>query len=100
MRGKYLVTLKTESEKFRADTLGKETSIPVSDYIDLGIFGPSEDNDNTGKVLLMKRMKITQKDNTFTFTLNEKPSQAGIDPYNYLIDRMPEDNLKTVNNDK
>lgn len=93
---KYEVTLKTISEKFLADTLGKETPIPVADYIDVGIFTKSENKKNLGKALVLKRMKIDKKENTFKFITNEEPFQAGIDPYNYLIDRMPEDNIKTA----
>jgi aminopeptidase N len=89
----YEVTLTTSSEKFRADSLGKETPIPIADYIDIGIF--SEKN-NLGKPLLLQRFKITKKDNVFIFRIKEKPYQAGIDPYNYLIDRLPEDNLKKM----
>jgi hypothetical protein len=39
---------------------------------------------------------MRDKDATFVFTTKEKPWQAGIDPYCYLVDRMPEDNLKRV----
>jgi hypothetical protein len=93
---KYEITLQTISEKFRADSLGKETPIPIADYIDIGVFAQSKNKKGLGKPLILKRLKITKKENTFTFFTDEKPYQAGIDPYNYLIDRMPEDNLKTV----
>ena len=93
---KYEITLQTTSEKFRADSLGKETAVPVADYIDIGIFAKSDNKKHLGKVLITKRLKLTKKENTFTFTTDEKPYQAGIDPYNYLIDRIPDDNLKTV----
>ena len=92
----YEVTLKTTSEKFRADSLGKETAVPVADYIDIGIFAEPENKKNLGKPLVLRRLKITQKNNEYTFLTKEKPYQAGIDPYNYLIDRIPDDNLKTV----
>jgi len=92
----YEISLTTSSEKFRADTLGKETQIPVLDYIDVGVFAESENKDNLGKVLIYKRLKIVNKDNTFVFRTSEKPYQAGIDPYNYLIDRLPDDNLRKV----
>jgi aminopeptidase N len=95
----YVVTLKTISEKFRADSLGKETPLPVNDYIDIGIFDVPVNKNNLGKPLLLKRMKLTKKDNYFTFRVKTKPYQAGIDPYNYLIDRIPEANLKTFSGD-
>jgi aminopeptidase N len=92
----YETTLTTTSEKFRADALGTETAIPVADYIDVAVFAEPTGDEETGKVLEYKRVKITKKDNTFTFITKVKPYQAGIDPYNYLIDRIPDDNLKTT----
>ncbi len=92
----YEITLTTSSEKFRADSLGKETQIPVADYIDFGIFAEPANKNNLGKALVYKRMKISDKENTFTFRTKEKPYEAGIDPYNYMVDRLPDDNLRKV----
>jgi len=92
----YEVTLKTTSEKFRSNALGKETAIPVADYIDIAIFAEPKNDKNIGKALVYKRVKISKKDNTFTFKTKELPYQAGIDPYNYLIDRIPDDNVKRL----
>ncbi|MEI6681100.1 MAG: M1 family aminopeptidase [Bacteroidota bacterium] len=91
----FEVTLNTISEKFRADSLGKETAIAMADYVDIGIFGAPVNKYNLGKPLLLKRLKLTKRDNVFTFHVKEKPVQAGIDPYNYLVDRTPDDNLKS-----
>lgn len=33
---------------------------------------------------------------TYHFTVDEKPDQAGIDPFLMLVDRVPKDNLKNV----
>jgi ABC-2 type transport system permease protein len=90
----YEVTLKTTSEKFRSDALGKETQIPVADFIDIAVFAEPKKDADLGKVLVYKRLKITKKDNVYVFKTKEKPFEAGIDPYNYLIDRVPDDNLK------
>jgi len=90
----YEVIMKTSSEKFRADTLGKETAIPVADYIDIGVFAEPGNKKNLGKALVYKRLKITRKENTFTFRTLVKPYQVGIDPYNYMVDRLPDDNLR------
>jgi len=46
--------------------------------------------------LLYKRLKINKENNTFKWTVDKKPYQAGIDPYNYLVDRVPDDNLKKL----
>ena len=94
--GKYVVKIHTLSEKFYADSLGKETAVPLGDYVDVGIFTKGKDENQLGKPLIYRRLKLTQKENNFTFTVDEKPYQAGIDPYNYLIDRIPKDNVKKV----
>ncbi|MFZ4521025.1 MAG: M1 family aminopeptidase [Bacteroidales bacterium] len=92
----YEVTLKTTSEKFRADSLGKEKTVAMNDYVDIGIFTAPANKYNLGKPLLLQRIKLTKKENIFTFRVKEKPYQAGIDPYNYLVDRTPGVNLKTI----
>ena len=93
----YEVTLTTTSEKFRSNALGKETAIPINDFVDFSLFEKSDNDENkTGKVILTKRLKITKKDNVFKFKIKELPYNAGIDPYNYLIDRIPDDNLKAL----
>ncbi len=92
----YEITLKTTSEKVRSDALGKETKIAIADYIDIGVFAKPTNDQNLGKVLVYKRLKLTKKDNVFKFRTSELPFEAGIDPYNYLIDRIPDDNLKKL----
>ena len=92
----YEVTIKTIAEKFYSDSLGKETIVPVSDFIDIGIFAEGKDNKTLGKPLVLQRMKLNRKDNVFTFRVKEKPYNAGIDPYNVLVDRVPDDNVKRI----
>jgi len=93
----YEVTIKTISEKFYSDSLGKETKVPVDDFIDIGIFAASDNSKVLGKPLLMKRIRMNRQDSVFVFSVKEKPYQAGLDPYNYLVDRLPDDNVKSVN---
>ena len=51
---------------------------------------------NLGKALVYTRMKLTKGENSFVYKVKDKPYQVGIDPYNYLIDRIPDDNLKKL----
>jgi|694.fasta_scaffold00426_12 ABC-2 type transport system permease protein len=95
---KYEVTIKTNSLKHKANELGKETQVRINDYIDIAIFEESTSQLTLGKPLLYKRVKIDQENNMFKFVVDKKPYQAGIDPYNYLIDRVPDDNLKKLVN--
>ena len=96
VNGGYEVTIQTKSEKFNADAMGVQTNVPIADYIDLAIFAEPQDDADLGKVLLRKRIKINKKDNTFVFRVKDLPYQAGIDPYNYLIDRVPDDNIRKI----
>ncbi|HEY2518061.1 MAG TPA: M1 family aminopeptidase, partial [Polyangiaceae bacterium] len=88
--GKYDVEIAIEAKKLRADEFGAETEIPLDDFIDVGVV------DKDGKAILLERRKITEKKATFTVTVDQEPAKAGIDPMNKLVDRMPEDNVITV----
>jgi aminopeptidase N len=92
----YEVTLICSSEKFRADSLGNEKEIGINDYIDIACFGKPEGNNKLGKKIFWERRIINRENNTLVFRTAEEPFMAGIDPYNYLIDRVPDDNLKRV----
>jgi hypothetical protein len=74
----YEVTLKTTTEKFRADSLGKETPMPLADFIDIGIFGKPVSKNNIGQPILLKRLKLTKKENEFTFRVKSKPTRQAL----------------------
>ena len=94
--GKYQVTIEVESKKFKADDKGNETEVPVDDWIEIGALAKAEKNHRYGNVLYRQVVKITGGKQTFQFELPEKPYEAGIDPMQMLIDRVPSDNLKKV----
>jgi ABC-2 type transport system permease protein len=87
--GKYQVTLTVNAKKLKSDGSGNETVMPLADYIDIGVFSGKKDH---AKTLYLKKEKITQAKTTFTITVDEVPTRAGIDPINKLIDRIPDDN--------
>ncbi len=89
--GKYELTLKIASHKIKADTMGNETRLPMNDWVDLGVLDSDEK-----KLIFKQRVKITQPEMTFKFTLDTIPAKAAIDPRNLLIDRVFEDNVKVV----
>ena len=94
--GKYEVTVSVQSEKLRADSLGNEKPIPLNDWIDVGVYGKPADGKEQGKLLAIRREKMRNPKGTYTFVVNEEPYQAGIDPISFLVDRIPDDNLKKV----
>ncbi len=88
----YEVTLQISAEKMRADSTGLESSIPINDWIDIGVYGKSKAGKDS--LLYLKKHKIKQKENTFKIVVNSKPRKAGIDPLHKLIDRHSDDNTK------
>ncbi|MEO1027483.1 MAG: hypothetical protein AAFX02_00360, partial [Pseudomonadota bacterium] len=65
---------------------------------DIGIFSRNLDGaiEGSDHVLHMQKERINEETMTFTFTVDEEPKYVGIDPYNKLIDRNSDDNLKRV----
>lgn len=94
--GQWEVKIKVEAAKFKSDELGKQTEVPLNDYIEIGAFAAPESGKTYGKTLYRQRVKITQAEQWFTFTVPEKPEKAGVDPFSLIVDRNPEDNMKDV----
>lgn len=90
----YRVSFTTHAEKYWADSLGKETPMVLDDYIDIGVFGATDAKHILGQPLVYERVKITDTEQSFSFYVDALPVQVGIDPYNYLVDRVPDDNVK------
>jgi hypothetical protein len=93
--GKYRVTFTVESKKLRGDGKGAEQPIAIDDWIDVGVLatGKTKDDDT---VLFMEKRHITQPTTSFDIIVASKPTKAGIDPFNKLIDRNPDDNTKKL----
>jgi hypothetical protein len=90
---KFKVTLQISAQKKQADGSGNETPMAINDWIDIGVFSGDQEH---LKELQMGKRRISQEKQTLEFVVNEKPTFAGIDPYNKLIDRNPGDNLIQV----
>ena len=93
--GKYVVKLTLATNKVRSDGKGEETSVPIDDWIDVGVFGADEGTD-LGKTLHLQKVRITRPAQTLEIVVNEKPGRAGIDPFHKLIDRQIKDNTKSL----
>lgn len=94
--GRYDVHLAFSAKKLRADSLGNQTEIPVADYIDVGVFGTPERGNALGSPLALRKVHVTRPRMAVDFVVSARPLKAGIDPYNKLIDRTPEDNVRSV----
>ena len=71
----------------------------MNDYIDIAVFGAQTKN-KEGQTqvnpLYIKKYKLNAGNHTITVMVEGKPVSVGIDPYDKLVDRMPNDNLKDL----
>ncbi|WP_297336549.1 M1 family aminopeptidase [Algoriphagus sp.] len=98
--GEYEVTLEIQSQKRYADETGRESNAEYeADYLDIGVFA-AEDTDENGRTrvnpLYLQKHKIKPGQSIITVKVKGLPEKAGIDPYNKLIDRIPDDNTLSV----
>jgi ABC-2 type transport system permease protein len=117
--GKYQLDIEFEVSKYRNDEKGKKyyseknndsisyktedmrkpiISIPLADYIDIGVFAEEEDDEGNMKEieLYLKKHKITEINNRITIIVDKVPIEVGVDPYNKLIDTNSNDNRRRL----
>jgi ABC-2 type transport system permease protein len=93
--GHYQVTMKVHAGKVYVDGTGQETEATPDIPIDIGVFAaPKHGKD--GEPLYLKKQMVAKGDSTITVTVDSKPFDAGIDPYNELIDKVSSDNRRPV----
>lgn len=96
--GKWDVTVPVEAKKLYADEKGGESETPLAERIEVGLFTaePGRDAFSAPSVILMERRPIRSGRHVLRFVTDRKPSFAGIDPYNFYIDRDSADNVLPV----
>lgn len=89
--GKFKVQFSVLTNKILADSIGNETTMPINEWLPVGVLGEDD------KLLATEKHKFSGTDTLkFEMIVNEKPLKAGIDPINMLIDKDAEDNVKKV----
>jgi ABC-2 type transport system permease protein len=93
--GRFETTLTVEAHKYYADGKGVETEAPMAERVDYGAFAamPGRGLFATKDVLDLQRMPIHSGVQQIKLVTGAKPSFAGADPYNILIDRNSSDNV-------
>ena len=96
--GRFDVAISVSATKFEADGQGQQTEVPLDMPIDIGVFSKDPDDVTEGDehVLLLEKHRVRSGEATLEFVVDERPSHVGIDPYNKLIDRNSDDNLKSL----
>jgi ABC-type transport system involved in multi-copper enzyme maturation permease subunit len=96
----YEVTIEVESAKNYFDGNGKLLSTGNQpNMLEIGVFDTDTKNKEGMTVkspLVLKKVWVKPGKSTFKYTTKKLPIKAGIDPYNKMIDRIPDDNVMTV----
>ncbi|BDD12045.1 membrane protein (plasmid) [Fulvitalea axinellae] len=90
--GKFIVEMEVESHKIKADSLGNEQRLPISDWVDVGLYADSDEKE----LIVQKRVKLDKEKTIIKLKANVKPAKAAVDPRRILIERIVKDNVKTV----
>lgn len=71
---------------------------PLDEVVELGLFAkePGKADFGSRDVIVMQRAHLHSGEQTVHFTVDRKPTFAGVDPYNTLIDRNTNDNVVAV----
>lgn len=95
--GKWDVKVPIYAEK-HYDRKGTETDLTLSERIEIGLFTaePGTLFFRGSDVILLERHNLKSGRQVIHFVTEKKPLFAGVDPYNYYIDRDSEDNLDLV----
>ncbi|WP_419702006.1 hypothetical protein [Mucilaginibacter sp. NFX135] len=99
-KNEYKVTIKININKVWIDNNRNDVpALKMNDYIDIGIFAADtidKNGRNQANLLYLKKYKLTRGEHQFTIIVKGKPNAAGVDPFGTLVDRNPNDNMKTI----
>jgi ABC-type transport system involved in multi-copper enzyme maturation permease subunit len=93
--GRWQVTFEVEAHKVVADSAGRETEVPVTEWVEIGVFAAAEAGEILGKPLYVRKHRVRSGAQTITVVVPEKPARGGIDPYN-LLDWEEGDNIEVI----
>ena len=94
----WTTTLTVGADKFYASGKGVETKTKLAEPIEVGLFTarPGLGAFSSKDVVMMEQRPIRNGDQQIVLHSAKKPAFAGVDPYNFYIDRNSDDNVKDV----
>lgn len=96
--GGWRVKLYVDASKARADSVGRQTPIPMNDLVEIGVFG-SGSAERLSDVLYLAQHRIQSGKSTIEVRVPRRPAIAGMDPYRKFIERERGTNVKPVQAD-
>ncbi|WP_027442695.1 ABC transporter permease/M1 family aminopeptidase [Erythrobacter cryptus] len=96
--GRWRTRITIEAGKFYADSKGVERPAQLAEPIEIGVFveRPGAGAFDQADVLAMERRTLRSGRQVVEVVTARKPAFAGVDPYNFIIDRDSDDNLVPV----
>jgi ABC-2 type transport system permease protein len=94
--GKYKVSMNIEAHKLKVDSLGKEHSAIQHDWVDIGVYSDMDEK----QLMFSKRVLFDNPTMNFSFEVDSIPVKAVIDPKRLLIERIIDDNVKVLENQR
>jgi ABC-2 type transport system permease protein len=93
--GQWEVTFDISARKVVVDSAGKETELPIAEWVELAVFAPAEPGQILGKRLYLGKHQLRPGTQRVTVVVNGKPARGGVDPYN-LLDWEEGDNIEAI----
>jgi len=100
--GRWKTRITIDAGKFYADIKGNEKPAALAESIEVGVFTARPETGAFAKanVLSMQRYPIRAGQQVVEVITAKQPKFAGVDPYNFYIDRNSDDNLLAVDGPK
>jgi hypothetical protein len=94
----WTTTLTIKADKFYANGKGVETRARFAEPVEVGLFTarPGLGAFSSTDVIMMEERPIVNGTQQLVVHSARKPSFAGVDPYNFYIDRNSDDNVKEI----
>ena len=94
----WTTTLTVNANKYYAGGKGEEKKAKLDEAIEVGLFTarPGLGAFSAKDVVVMGRQRLRDGSQKITLHSRQKPGFAGVDPYNFYVDRNSDDNVMAV----
>ncbi len=99
VQDEWEVRFVASATQYDVDGQGRETEVPLDTWVDFAVFplaGDDLEDYQLPAPLHFEKRRIKAGETEFVVRVADEPRRVGVDPYNKLIDRNPEDNLKYI----
>ena len=96
--GEWTTTLTLAANKYYANGKGDETRTRLDEPIEVGLFTarPGLGAFSSKDVIVIGPERLRDGSQRLVLKSKAKPAFAGVDPYNFYVDRNSDDNVKPV----